>query len=294
MQPSSESRRALGTADTPPAFIPTQIPDQMCPAVRICAIGDVVGRPGRDALAKLLPEVRARYSPDLVIVNGENVAGGFGITEKIFRQLTEDWGVDVVTTGNHWFDQKEVWDFSPKTPNLLLPANMYNVSDYRQGFTIRSLAQAQVAVINLTGRLFMKGENSSPFAMVDRILQELPSSVKIRVVDLHAEATSEKQALAHHVAGRVSLVYGTHTHCPTADERILMGFTGFQTDIGMSGGFNSVIGIRTEDSLRTFLAGEKVRYQPSGLDPRLSAVLVDCDAQTGACLAIQRLQLAAS
>lgn len=260
--------------------------------ITILAIGDIVGRPGRRCLEELLGSIKSTWKPDIIVGNGENVAGGFGITEKIFKQLTDDLQLDVITTGNHWADKKEVLQFGPKYSNLLLPGNMYNVKDLRRGYCIRTTKSGhQFAVINLTGRVYMKGENLCPFISADRILANIPDSVKIKIVDLHAEVTSEKQALAHYLCGRISLCYGTHTHCPTGDERILNGKTGFTTDIGMTGAYDSVIGMRKELSINYFLTGERTKFEPAQRDPWLCAIVAKIDPQTGYCHFIERIRL---
>ena len=210
----------------------------------VLAIGDIVGKAGRDCLRHLLPELREQYHPDLLIVNGENIAGGFGLTEKIVKNLFHDLKVDVITTGNHWCDKRDIEKFSTNYPMLLFPANMYNVSSHQKGYYIgKTKNQQHYAVINLLGQVFMKGENLSPFRMIDKILEELPSYISNIILDIHAETTSEKQAMAHYLEGKVALVYGTHTHCQTSDERILGGKTAFITDVGMTGSFDSVIGM---------------------------------------------------
>lgn len=254
-----------------------------------------MGRAGRQCLASYLPEIKQRFNPDIFIVNGENIAGGFGITEKLFREVTEEYGVNVVTTGNHWHDKNEINAFRRNCQNLLLPANMYNVSDVGDGYCVMTTTgDIPYAVINLTGRVYMKGNNRCPFQCLDSILQEISPEVKIRVVDFHGEATSEKQALAHYVAGRVSLIYGTHTHCPTADERILAGKTGYLTDVGMTGAYDSVIGVQKELSLAYFLSKDRPRFKPAMEDPWLCAVIATVDPTNGHCVAIERIKWVSS
>jgi metallophosphoesterase (TIGR00282 family) len=259
--------------------------------VTVFAVGDVMGRAGRSCLKTFLPRIKQEFSPDIFIINGENIAGGFGITEKIFKEMTTDLGIDVVTTGNHWQDKPEIHNFHRRFPHLLLPANMYNVKELHDGFCVQvSRGKVPYAVINLTGRLFMKGDNRSPFECLDQILASLPVGVKVRIVDFHGEATSEKQAFAHYASGRVSLVYGTHTHCPTADERILGGKTGFATDVGMTGAYDSVIGVEKELSLASFLTPNKPRFKPAMDDPWLCALVARIDVASGHCLGIERIK----
>lgn len=239
--------------------------------VRIFALGDVLGRLGRRVVREHALQLRSQLGADLFVVNGENLAGGFGLTEKIFTETRLDWNVDVLNTGNHWHDKREITQFAPEFDHLLLPANMYNVESLSRGWcVVRKPKCGPVAFVNLLGRVFMKGDNACPFRAFDKIYCELQAEgVKCVVVDFHAETTSEKQAFAYHVAGRASLVYGTHTHCPTADERILEDFTGFQSDIGMTGGYDSVIGMRVETSLPGFLGERRKPFEPSMKEPWL-------------------------
>ena len=250
-----------------------------------------MGKAGRLALEALLPRLRSEYAPDFVLCNGENAAGGFGLTSKVYDSLTQAYGVDCVTMGNHWHDKREIYDFLPKAERLVLPANMGNVDREELGLKIISTKSGiSVAVINLIGRAFMHEGNRDPFKTVDRLLEMIPAAVKIRIVDMHAEATSEKQGLAWYLCGRVSLVYGTHSHVPTADERILGQLTGFATDIGMTGPYESVIGIKRDAAIQRLLSGEKRKFEPASGDPWLCALIVDIDETTGKCLAIRRLR----
>lgn len=257
--------------------------------IRILAAGDVMGKPGRKALAKLLPTARERFAPDIVLVNGENAAGGFGLTKKIYDQLTTSFGVDCVTMGNHWHDKPEIHSFAPTAERLVLPANMMNVGDNRLAFRILQSAKGpSFAVINLIGKAFMHPDNRDFFKAVDEILQQIPDTCRIRVVDFHGEATSEKQAIAHYLKGRVSLCYGTHSHVPSADERLLEGGTAMITDIGMTGPYDSVIGIRTDAALMRMQSGERRRFEPAVNDLWFCFILVDVDPQTGRAVRIER------
>jgi metallophosphoesterase (TIGR00282 family) len=264
---------------------------------RILAIGDIMGKAGRRALEGLLPRARAEFAPDLVLVNGENAAGGFGLTEKIYQQFVSPspagLGIDAVTMGNHWHDKREIYQFMGRADRMVVPGNMANVDRDEDGLkVIVGHGGTRFAVVNLIGRPFMHGENRCPFKTADKLLERVPPSIKIRIVDLHAEATSEKQALAWHLAGRVSLFYGTHTHVPSADERILTGGTGYTTDLGMTGPYDSVIGIRKEASIARFLTGEKRKWEPATEDPWLTALVADVDESTGKCRAVQRIRWA--
>jgi 2',3'-cyclic-nucleotide 2'-phosphodiesterase len=256
----------------------------------LLAIGDVMGRPGREALQYGLRKIRETRQVDFVTVNGENAAGGFGITRKIFDQFITDFKVDCVTTGNHWMDKREVYDFLDHD-RLVVPANMSNVDDIKQGWRIvRSTAGTTVAVINLLGKIFMKGENRCPYDAADKMLDRVPPSVKIRIIDIHAEATSEKQGIAQFVAGRASVVYGTHSHVPTADERILKEYTGFVTDLGMTGPYDSVIGIESQAAIRRMRTGVKKNFEPAKNNPWFYACLFEIEPSNGACTRVERLR----
>ena len=258
---------------------------------KILALGDIMGKAGRRCLDQLLGPLCQRFQPDIVMVNGENSAGGFGITLKIYDQLTQNFGIHCITMGNHWADKREIIPHLPRLHKMTLPANMSNVTDEKFGLKILTSASGKpFAVINLIGLAFMHGDNRPLFPTVERLLQEIPSSVKVRIVDIHAEATSEKQALAWHLAGKVSLVYGTHSHVPTADERILAGHTGFVTDIGMTGSYDSVIGIRTEAAIHRLRTGQKHKFEPATENPWLMAIVADIDDDTGRCLGIERVR----
>ena len=260
--------------------------------MRVLAIGDIMGKAGRQAVGHFLPSLRERFNPDAVLVNGENAAGGFGLTEKIYDQLTNQLGVDCVTMGNHWSDKREFIRFAEQADRIVLPANMMNVNDPAKGVRIITTKSGkQLAVMNIIGKTFMHADNLSPFAHLEKMLNLIPQSVKVRVLDIHAEATSEKQGVAQHLAGRVSLIYGTHSHVPTADERILGGRTGFITDVGMTGPYDSVIGIRKEAAIKRLMTGEKKNFQPASRDRWLCAVVADMDEDDGRCVSIQRLRL---
>lgn len=259
--------------------------------MKILAFGDIMGKAGRKCLEQHLPALASKYEADFIIVNGENAAGGFGLTKKIFVEFTENFGIDCVTMGNHWHDKREIYDFIKNTHRIVLPANMGNTTEDQGLRIIQSKSGVQIAVINLIGRVFMYGENRCPFQAVDRLLDRVPEHVKIRVVDIHAEATSEKQGLGWHVTGRASLVYGTHSHVPTADERIFNGKTGFVSDLGMTGGYDSVIGMKKEAAIHRLLTGEKQKFEPSLDNPWIYAVAATIDEKTGNCTAIERVKL---
>jgi len=215
-------------------------------------IGDVVGRSGRDAAAAHLPDLIARYAPELVILNGENAAGGFGITQAICRQFFE-LGVDVITTGNHVWDQREILGYINSEPRLLRPLNYPRGTPGQGAYLATGRTGKRVLVANLMLRLFMDALDD-PFAGVDKILAQAPlgGAVDAIFVDVHGEATSEKMAMGHHLDGRASAVVGTHTHVPTADHHILAGGTAYQSDAGMTGDYRSVIGMKAGPALYRF------------------------------------------
>lgn len=248
-------------------------------------IGDLIGRPGRRALSRFLPELRKKYQPDLVVANAENAAGGNGLTEETGKELF--FQVDVLTSGNHIWDKKEVLNYLEKEDRLLRPAN-YPAANPGHGYYIyQSEKGVRAAVVNLQGRVFMEPIDC-PFLVADRLLAEIIPITPIVIIDFHAEATSEKQALGWYLNGRVSAVIGTHTHIPTADERLLPGGTAYITDVGMAGGLNSVIGMKPEQALQRFLTSRPQRFEPATDGLMLSAVYVEIDPASGKALTIKR------
>jgi 2',3'-cyclic-nucleotide 2'-phosphodiesterase len=248
--------------------------------MRLLFIGDIVGRAGRLALTDNLPELRRAWRLDCVVVNGENAAGGFGITEAILGDFLAA-GADCVTLGNHAFDQREALSFIAHQPRLVRPANYPPGTPGRGAALIETAAGARVLVINLMGRLFMDALDD-PFAVGEREIAACPlgEACDAAIVDFHAEATSEKQGFAHFVDGRVSLVVGTHTHVPTADHQILPQGTAYQTDAGMTGDYDSVIGMEKEEPLRRFvtkLPGS--RLEPAAGPATLCGLAVETDAR---------------
>ena len=246
--------------------------------IRLLFIGDVVGRSGRAAVFEQVPVLRARWRLDFVIVNGENAAGGFGLTEAIFEEFLAV-GVDAVTLGNHAFDQREALVFIERQPRLIRPVNFPPGTPGRGAAVVESAKGARLLIVNVLGRIFMDALDD-PFAAVKRELGACPlgETCDASVIDIHAEATSEKWALAHFADGKASLVVGTHTHAPSADHRILAGGTGFVTDVGMTGDYDSVIGMEKEEPLRRF-----IRHIPSGrFEPALGpATLCGVAAEIG-------------
>jgi metallophosphoesterase (TIGR00282 family) len=244
--------------------------------MRILVVGDVVGEPGRRLLEEFLPELRREFSPDFVVVNGENAAHGHGITEAITRNWLDDLGVDVITTGNHAFDVKGIETTYQKEPRLLRPAN-YPPGTPGQGFVkLHTASGEEVLVINLIGRVFMQPVDD-PFRGADAILAR--ERADLVLVDIHAEATSEAQAMGWHLDGRATAVLGTHRHVPTLDARVLPGGTAFVTDIGMTGPYAGVIGMTKEASLSRFLKAKGERWEVASEDLQFHAVLIDADGK---------------
>jgi hypothetical protein len=247
--------------------------------MRLLFVGDVVGRAGREVLLSELPRLRARLSLDCVVVNGENAAGGFGITEAICEEFFEA-GADAITLGNHSWDQREALIHITREPRLVRPANYAQGAPGRGAAMIETRGGARVLVVNLIGRIFM-GLSDDPFAAADRELSAAPLGqvCDAAVVDFHGEATSEKQAMGVYLDGRASLVVGTHTHVPTSDHRIMPGGTGFMTDAGMTGCYDSVIGMEKEEPVRRFLESTPgARFEPASGAATLSGVAVEIGA----------------
>jgi 2',3'-cyclic-nucleotide 2'-phosphodiesterase len=253
--------------------------------MNILFIGDIFGSPGRRIVADHLEDIVKTNSIDLVIANAENSAGGFGITPSIAEDLLA-LGVDVLTSGNHVWDKREIFDYLGRQPRLLRPAN-YPEGPGKGLIAIRARNGIECAVLNLQGRTFMTPIDC-PFRTADRILSELDASIKVKFVDFHAEVTSEKVAMGWYLDGRVSAVVGTHTHIPTADTRVLPGGTAYQTDCGMTGPYGSVIGVDTATILQKFLTGLPVRMEAAKTSPELHAVIVDVDETTGKARAVRR------
>ncbi len=254
--------------------------------LHILFVGDVVGKPGRKALARHLEPLIDSHRIDYVVVNVENAAGGVGITPDVFRQIAP-LPVHCFTTGNHIWDKKEGLPLLDTEPRLLRPANYPKGNPGRGLHLGETAAGIPVATINLEGLVFMKNLDS-PFRVADRLLEELPPEVKVVLIDFHAEATSEKQALAFHLDGRVSAVLGTHTHVPTADERIFPGGTAYISDVGMTGPYESIIGFRVDKALKRFELQRNLPGEVAKRDVRLAAVVVEVDPETGHATQIER------
>ncbi|MGA8366017.1 MAG: TIGR00282 family metallophosphoesterase [Candidatus Acidiferrales bacterium] len=255
--------------------------------MKILFIGDIVGSPGRKIVHDRLADTLAQREIGLCIANGENAASGFGITPRIAEDLLAS-GIEVITGGNHIWDRKEILDFFPQEPRLLRPANFPNGAPGSGLFTGRAKNGASYAVLNLQGRTFMTPLDD-PFRTALAELARIPPDVKVIVVDMHAEATSEKQAMGWYLDGKVSAVIGTHTHVPTADFRVLPGGTAYITDVGMTGPHDSVIGMEKHGILQKFLDGMPARFAVAEGDVQMNTVLLDVDESSGRARSIDRL-----
>lgn len=263
--------------------------------MRILFVGDVFGSAGRRIVREHIGHIISGRQIDLVIINAENAAGGFGLTPAIAAEMF-DLGAHVLTTGNHVWDKKEIIDYLKSVPadshdrprRVIRPAN-YAPGTPGYGFYEGALPSGQTyAVISLQGRVFM-ANNEDPFRVVDGLLNKI--TAKIIVVDIHAEATSEKAAMGWYLDGRVTAVIGTHTHVPTADNRVLINGTAYQTDVGMSGPYDSIIGVEKQLVLDRFLTGMPGKFEAAKGDPRMAALIVECDGKTGRATATERLLL---
>jgi metallophosphoesterase (TIGR00282 family) len=260
--------------------------------MRLLFLGDIVGRPGRRVVIERLPELRERWRLDCVVINGENAAGGFGITEAICDEVLAA-GADAVTLGNHSWDQREALVFIERQPRLLRPLNFPAGTPGRGAYLIDTHSGRRVLVVNVMGRLFMDPLDD-PFAALDRELEACPLAqvADAAIVDVHAEATSEKEALGHYLDGRVSLVVGTHTHVPTADHRVLRGGTAYMSDAGMCGDYDSILGMQKEESIRRFLQKTPgPRMEPAQGEATLSGIAVETDDRTGLALRVAAVRL---
>ncbi len=258
--------------------------------MRLLFIGDIVGRPGRQCLKILLPGLTERLSPDCIIANGENAAGGAGITLAVYRELRE-LGIDVITGGNHIWDNREVFRFIEDEPYLLRPAN-YPLDDTpgRGSCIFKTSRGTRIGILNLMGRLFMQPLLDCPFQRAVLEIEQLRKETPVIVVDFHGEATAEKQALAWHLDGRVSAVIGTHTHVLTADERILPQGTAYITDAGMTGLYDSILGVDRHGALQKFLTGLPQRFKISTGAAQLNGVLLEIDERSGKASSIKRIR----
>lgn len=255
--------------------------------MRILFVGDIVGRPGRLALRERLGRLVDTHCIDLIVANGENAAAGFGLTVDVADELFS-LGIDVLTTGNHIWDKRDVLDILDQEERLLRPANYPAGAPGRGAGVYRTAGGVEVGVLNLEGRVFMNNLDC-PFQEADRLVEKLRQTTPVILVDFHAEATSEKMALGWHLDGRVSAVVGTHTHVQTADERILTQGTAYISDVGMTGSRDGVIGMRREQVVGKFLSQRPARFEISKKDPAINAVVIEVDAATGRAVRIERI-----
>jgi metallophosphoesterase (TIGR00282 family) len=260
--------------------------------MNILFIGDIVGRPGRDLVQKGLHGLVEHFDIDVTIANAENAAAGFGITRDIGDAIL-DWGVDVMTSGNHIWDKKEALEYIATEPRLLRPANYPAGVPGRGSYVAQTRDGRAVGVINVMGRVFMTPIDD-PFAVVLREIEAIRHRTRVIFVDMHAEATSEKIAMGWHLDGKVTAVIGTHTHVQTADERVLPNGTAYLTDAGMSGPHDSIIGMEREPSLARFLNGMPTKFEPASGNPRLNGAVVQADDKTGRATRITRISYSAN
>ena len=260
--------------------------------MRILFIGDIFGKPGREVARRAIPALIERESLDFVIANVENSAAGFGVTGDLADAILS-YGVDAMTSGNHVWDKKEILDYIPRQPKLIRPANFPPGTPGRGSYVGKTRTGEPIGVINVMGRIFMQPLDD-PFAVVQKEIEAMRGKARVIVVDFHAEATSEKVAMGWHLDGRVTAVFGTHTHVQTADDRILPKGTAYLTDVGMTGPHDSIIGVTTEVALGRFLNGMPARFESATGPGRLNAVLVTADRSTGRATAIQRLNLSST
>lgn len=254
--------------------------------MKLLFIGDIFGHAGRTVVASHLADIRSTNAIDVVIANGENAAAGFGITPAVADELFR-YGIDVMTSGNHIWDKRDIYDYFPRNPRLLRPANYPPGCPGEGIFIHQTRSGARCAVMNLQGRVYM-ASTDCPFRKADELLAAVPAEVKVRFLDFHAEVTSEKVAMGWYLDGRVSAVVGTHTHIPTADTRILPGGTAYQTDCGMTGPYDSIIGVETAPVLRKFLTSMPIKMEPAKGSVELHSVIVEVDDATGKAVNIRR------
>lgn len=257
--------------------------------MKVLFIGDIFGEPGRRALVRAVPRLVAQRQIDIVIGNGENAAGGFGITPELADELF-DLGLAVITTGNHAWDKKEILDYFPREPRLLRPANYPSGAPGSGSVVVESAGGEQLGVLQLMGRAYMPTLDC-PFQVAKRELAALKKRTAAVIVDMHAEATSEKMAMGHYLDGEVVAVVGTHTHVQTADDQILPKGTAYMTDIGMTGPLHSVIGVKKELAIEKFLTGMPRRFEVASGPSVFCAVLLELDARLGKALSIERIRL---
>ena len=258
--------------------------------VRILCLGDVVGRPGRQILHQKLPALVRERGVDLVIANAENIAGGSGITANLFNKI-RSYGVDVVTLGDHVYRKADIVPTLQTSERIVRPANLASSAAGRPFTVVTTNAGVSVGVFCLLGRIYMNMPADDPFAAADRVLGQLPENVRVCVCDMHAEATSEKVAMGHWLDGRCSIIFGTHTHIPTADARVLPGGSAFISDLGMCGPYDSVLGRRKDRVLKHMTTNMPHPFEVATGDVRMCGILAEIDAETGRALVIERIEV---
>ena len=257
--------------------------------MKILCIGDIVGKPGRYAVERLIPELKREYKLDVVIANAENAAGGSGLTSKIAKQLFNA-GCDVLTLGDHVWDQKEIEEYLEKADSVIRPAN-FPEGCPGKGWCIKKTVEGKkIGIVNVLGRGFMRYQMACPFRAIEQIVADIQKETNVIVVDIHAETTSEKVAMGHFCDGKVSAVVGTHTHIQTADEKILPNGTAYITDLGMVGPYDSVIGQNKENIIERFLKSMPIRFKVAKNEIKLCGVVLDIDEKTGMACKIIRIQ----
>lgn len=259
--------------------------------IRILAIGDIVGRPGRQVVCEKLAGIVREHKVDLVIANSENIAGGSGITVNLFNKVRA-YGVDVVTLGDHLYKKIDIVDTMHRSERIVRPANLSRLAAGRGWTVVQTASGVSVGVFAVLGRVYMPTLSADdPFAASDRVLSEMPGSVKVKVIDIHAEATGEKVALGHYLDGRVSFAFGTHTHIPTADAKILPGGTAYISDLGMTGPYDSVLGRRKDMVVKAMTTNMPHPYDVASGDVRLCGAVVEVDETTGKAISISRVEV---
>jgi 2',3'-cyclic-nucleotide 2'-phosphodiesterase len=258
--------------------------------VKLLFIGDIIGKPGREALSRELHRIVDRHRVDLVIANGENAAGGFGLTAETAQELFKC-GVQMITSGNHIWDKKDSLEYIKREERIVRPANYPEGTPGRGATLVSTPGGVKIGILNLEGRVFMNNLDC-PFRCADREIAKLKEETPIIFVDFHAEATSEKVSLGWYLDGRVSAVVGTHTHVQTADERILTAGTAYMTDAGMTGSFDSVIGVRKEDAIEKFITQRPAKFEVAKKDIRINGVVIEVDEISGLALSIERINIA--
>jgi metallophosphoesterase (TIGR00282 family) len=256
---------------------------------RILFLGDIVGKPGENLVVKAIPHLRQKFALDFVIANAENAEDGSGLKANVYKRLIKA-GIDVITLGDHVYRKKEIISILEVKNDIVRPANLSPEAPGKRWTVVQSISGVKVAVCLLLGRVFMRPVDC-PFHTVDRILTEIPDDVKVRMIDMHAEATSDKQLMGRYLDGRVSAVLGTHTHVATADEQVLPGGTAFQCDVGMSGPHLSILGRKIEPVLQATLTDRPFAFHVASDDVRLNGAIIEVDPETGRALSIERFQL---